>query len=67
MRKVVRETKVKCEVEPGSWVNYFQKLLKKDVPGNLVIEPGIMKIGKRLETVEQIRETLIEMKNKYPL
>jgi hypothetical protein len=35
IRKTVRETKVKCEDEPGSWVNYFQKLLKNDVPETL--------------------------------
>jgi hypothetical protein len=45
IRKIARETKVKCEDEPVSWVNYFQKLLKNDVPESLVIEPIIMQIG----------------------
>jgi len=45
IRKILTETKVKCEDEPGSLVNYYQKLLKNDVPEKPVIEPRIMQNG----------------------
>jgi hypothetical protein len=32
IRKVVQERKMRCEVEPATWVNYFQKLFKKVKP-----------------------------------
>lgn len=36
------------------------------MPENLVIEPRTMQIGQTLQTVAEIRDTLNEIKNKYP-